>query len=441
MAPHASVRPSALLLFVLSAVPLLPAGALAAQGLPTGDPDALGFDRERLGRAEELIRRLVDSDTLPGAVLLVARKGRVVEARTFGYADLERRVPMRMDHIFRLASATKVWVSTVAMSLYEQDRFGLDTPVAAILPELADLQVFDEEGVPVAAQGSMTVLDLLRHTCGYGYGYEEPIQTAYRRAGILTPGPRLDWTHAWTLDEWARHLASVPMAEEPARFFSYGLCHDILGLLMERVTGKRLDTLLQEEVLDPLGLRDTGFWFDDERAGRLAHVYDVSTGHPVLIDDASTTPFRNRPKALSGGGGWDSPVAYGGLAASAPDFLRLLQMILNGGELDGVRVLGRKTAELFFRNHLAGLESEDSFWPGVGFGLGTAVLYDPARYGEVGSRGTLWWAGSNGASFWVDPREEVVGVLMVQVLPFDVGGFMDRVRRAVMTALSGDPGG
>lgn len=415
------------------------AGDLGAQGLPAGDPGLLGFDPARLQRAEDLVRKLVDTDTLPGAVLVVARNGRIATSKAFGFADLEHRTPMRVDNIFRLASATKVWISVAAMSLYEQDGFSLDQPVASILPEFDGARVFDETGMAVPARTTLTVLDLLRHTCGYGYGYEDPQQAAYRRAGILTPGLQLDWTHPWSLDEWARHLAAVPMAEEPARHFGYGLCHDILGLLLQRVTGEPLDTLLEERVLDPLDLHDTGFWFDDARADRLANVYDVSSGRPTLVDDARTTPFRRRPAALSAGGGWDSPVAYGGLATSGADFVRLLQMILDGGELDGVRILGRKTTELFFRNQLSGLEREDSFWPGVGFGLGTAVLHDPSRFGDVGSPGTLWWAGSNGAYFWVDPEEELVGVLLTQVLPFGVGGFMDRTRRAVMAALAEGP--
>ena len=410
-------------------------GSALAQELPVGDSAALGFDAARLERVGTLIQHLVNTDTIAGAVLMVARDGRVVFSGAYGLADRERKVPMRLDNIFRLASATKIWISTVALMLYEDGAFAMDTPVTEFVPEFASLEVRKGDGAIASAEKQATMRDLFRHTCGYGYGFGGAQQAAYREAGILTRGPTLDWTHDWSLAEWAQHLATVPLAAEPGASFDYGLCHDILGLALEKVARQPLDELLEARVLRPLGLNSTGFWFDDQRARRLANVYEVSNGTLRLVDDANSTRFRRKPGALSGGGGWDSPVGYGGLASSAPDFLRLLQALLDGGELDGVRILGRKTTELFFRNHLTGLDSEDSYWPGVGFGLGTAVLYDPGRFGDIGSAGTIWWAGSNGAYFWVDPVERVVGVYMTQARPFDVGGTMDRVRRAVMTSL------
>jgi len=339
---------------------------LGAQPLPQGDPTELGFDPVRLERARGVIRRLVAADSLPGAVVMVARHGQVVAAFAEGFADLERRTPLRLDHIFRLASQSKVLVSAAGMSLFEDDYFFLDQPVSDVLPDFTTATVFDGE-VTRPANSTLTVRDLFRHTCGYEYrGALEPL---YRSAGLMTDGREADWTHPFTLQEWGTRLAAVSMDAEPGTKFEYGLCHDLLGLFIEAVSGQRLDEVLQERVIGPLSLRDTGFWFDDERIDRLVNVYDMSSGSAVL----------------------------------------------------------------------AGLPSEDSFWPGVGFGLGSAVVYDAARYGEPTSRGTIWWGGSLGTSFWVDPVEEIVGVVMVQVRPFGYARVADRVQKAIYAALVDEP--
>lgn len=407
-----------------------------AQVLPAGAPRELGFDAARLDRAQELVRGLVATDSLPGAVVMVARRGRVVAAFAEGFADLEQGEAMRLDHIFRLASQSKILISAAALSLFEEDAFFLSDPVAGVLPEFATTSWLPGTGTPPRG-GSLTVRDLLRHTCGYAYGGAQV--PAYREAGLMTPGPEPDWSHSLTLREWGRRLAGVGRSVRAATRFDYGLCHDLLGLYLEELTSMPLDEVLRVRVLAPLGMEDTSFWLDGDRVGRLVNVYDMSSGNPVLGDTPERTPFRERPRALSGGGGWDNPIAYGGLVSTASDMLVFLQAILDGGAVNGRRILGRKTTDLFFENHLAGLSDPDSFWPGVGFGLGAAVVYDPARYGEPTSKGSLWWGGSLGTSFWIDPVEEIVGVVMVQVRPFGYAAIGDRVQRAVYAALIDAP--
>jgi CubicO group peptidase (beta-lactamase class C family) len=341
---------------------------------------------------------------------------------------------MRPDAIFRLASATKIVTSVALLTLHDEGRVSLRDPVAPHLPELARLEVVSAAGGSVPAARPLVVRDLLRHTTGYGYGSDEARQALYRKAGIMRPGPDLDWSHEWTLSEWAARLAAVPLADEPGTRFDYGFGSDLAGLLIERLTGQPLDRAIAERVLEPLGMVDTGFVVPEQKLDRLASIYRIADGTVEALDRAVRSPLRRRPKALSGGGGWDN-LGNSGLVSTAPDFHRLLQMILNGGQLDGVRVLSSKTVELMRHNQLAGLEDPDCFWPGVGFGFGYAVLYDLGKFGEIGSPGAMWWAGSTNVHYWLDPAEGMVGVLMVQVRPFGHLDLMDTVRRLTWQAV------
>ncbi len=408
--------------------------ALSTEELAPGDPAALGFSGTRLAALGKMIERKVERGELPGAVIWVARRGRTVVAEAYGAADLETNRAMRVDDIFRLASATKFMVSVGFMTLYEESRVQLSDPVSDYLPQFETMTVFGDDGVPRPAKEILRVRDLLRHTAGYGYGYTDPLQSAYREAGILTEGPGLDWTHDWTLEEWAARLATVPAGEEPGTAFSYGLGHDLLGLVIERVSGMPLDRFMRERVFDPLGMDDTDFVVPKDRLSRLTSIYDMTGDEPVALDRPPNSPFRELPKAPSGGGGWDG-VGNGGLVSTAPDFARLLQMVLNGGELDGVRLLGSKTVELMQVNHLAALEDPTSFWTGVGFGFGYAVVFDRDQFGEIGSEGMMWWAGSTNTSFWLDPEEELLGVFMTQVRPFGHGNVMDLVNLLTYQAI------
>jgi CubicO group peptidase (beta-lactamase class C family) len=389
---------------------------------------------ERLGKLHNRLQTYVDKGQLPGAVLLVARHGKVVSLRAFGSLDIESRAAMRPDAIFRLASAAKIVTSVALLTLHEEGRFSLRDPVADYLPELARLTVADASGAAAPAKRPLRIRDLLRHTSGYGYGFDGAQQVAYRKVGIMQPGPALDWSHDLTLSEWAARLATVPLADEPGMRFDYGFGSDLAGLLIERVTGLPLDRAIEERVLEPLKMVDTGFVVPDHKIDRLASIYRIEEGKVEALDRADRSPLRRRPKAPSGGGGWDN-LGNGGLVSTAPDFCRLLQMILNGGRLDGIRVLAPKTVELMRENQLADLERPDSVWPGVGFGFGYAVLYDQGKFGEIGSPGAMWWAGSTNVHYWIDPREGLIGVLMVQVQPFPYLNVMGEVRNLTWQAI------
>jgi CubicO group peptidase (beta-lactamase class C family) len=411
--------------------------AWPAEDLPLADPATLGMSGERLDRLHERLQAYVDGG-LPGAVLLVARHGKVASLRAYGSLDMESRAVMRPDAIFRLASATKIVTSVALLTLHEEGRFSLRDPVADYLPEFARLTV-GTSGAAAPAKRTLRIRDLLRHTTGYGYGFDEARQAVYRSAGIMRPGPDLDWSHDLTLSEWAIRLATIPMADEPGTRFDYGFGSDLAGLLIERVTGLPLDRAIEERVLKPLKMVDTGFFVPDPKIDRLTSIYGIEKGKVEALDRAARSPLRRRPKALSGGGGWDN-LGNGGLVSTAPDFCRLLQMILNGGILDGVRVLAPKTVELMRLNQLADLERPDSFWPGVGFGFGYAVLYDLSKFGEIGSPGAMWWAGSTNVHFWLDPREGLIGVLMLQVRPFPYLDVMGAVRGLTWQAID-EPSG
>jgi len=382
---------------------------------------AEGFIPARLERVERVIQERVDRGDLPGAVVLLSRRRKVGVLRAFGFSDLESRRPMKTDDLFRLASATKILTSAALLTLYEEGRFRLRDPVGDYVPEFRTLE------------GKLTIRDLLRHTTGYGYGFREPQLSAYRRAGIMKPGPDLDWTHDGTLSEWAVRLATVPLADEPGTRFEYGLGTDIAGLLIERIANQSLDVFLRERLFAPLRMNDTGFVVPEDKLDRLTSVYFAEQGRLKVIDRAPTSAVRLTPKALSGGGGWDN-LGNGGVVSTAPDMFRFLQMLLNRGELDGVRVLSRSTIEMMFRNQLAGLASPE-ISPGVGFGFGYAVVTDPARVGEAVSEGMMWWAGSTNVHYWLDPKEELIGLYFTQVLPFGYLDMMDRVRQLSLHAL------
>lgn len=382
------------------------------------------------------LQAYVEQGSLPGAVHLVMRGDDVLELSVVGYDDVESRTPVRGSSIFRLASATKIWVSVAFMTLVEEGRVILDAPVSQYLPEFGELTVHAPSGKPRPATRELTVEDLLRHSGGMGYGYEEPYRSALAEAGLLEPVHPLgmDWSHPWSLAEWSERLAGVPLEGEPGVRFSYGLHHDVVGALIERVTGQSLGDFMSERVFDPLGLRDTGFSMPEARLGDLTSFYNYTEDGLQRMETGEESPFRSPPRAASGGGGWDQ-IGNGGIASSAPDFARLLRMIMRGGILDDVRILSEESVALLRSNRLEATGNPDSFWPGAGFSFGFAYLYDPDRFPDGGNAGKMWWAGSTNVYFWMDPAEDLVGVFMTHVLPFGHLGVMDTVERLTYEAI------
>jgi CubicO group peptidase (beta-lactamase class C family) len=386
-------------------------------GLPKSDrPEDVGFSTERLKRITEAFRKAVDSGDIPGAVVLIARQGKVAFLEAFGYRDREKQAPMTVDAIFRIASMTKPITSVALMMLADEGRVHLAYPVSAYLPELKNLKVgveaTDSSGTPYLelheARREMTIQDLLRHTSGLTYGLfgSSLLKAAYTEAKIL------DWEQ--TNAELITKLSKLPLAYHPGTTWEYSVSTDVLGRVVEVVSDMTLDRFIAERISHPLGLRDTDFSVPEAEAHRIAEPQvDRSTGERPPMNDP-----RRRLKWLSGGAS---------LKSTAADYARFCEMLLNGGELDGVRVLSAKTIALMTSDHLppgvgfdpisapllgAGAPTTEM---GQGFGLGFAIRKEQGRNPLPGSVGDYAWSGAWGTAFWIDPHEQLIAILMLQV--------------------------
>ncbi|HWW52410.1 MAG TPA: serine hydrolase domain-containing protein [Acidimicrobiales bacterium] len=383
----------------------------------TDKPEELGLSGERLARIGPFFAsRYVDSGKLPGVLTLVARQGRVAHFECSGWADVEAGAALRPDTIFRIYSMTKPITSVAVMSLYEEGHFQLDDKVSRFLPSFADLQVW-ADGTPekyttTAPEREMTIRDLLTHTSGLTYGFmlTHPVDALYRERGVERPDQ--------TLAEMVDRLAEVPLLFSPGTRWNYSVSTDVVGRLVEVMSGSPLDRFLAERVFDPLGMVDTGFSVPAASAGRLAANYVPGPNQSLaLLEAPATSAFLRPPSLLVGGGG---------LVSTAADYLRFAQMLLNGGELAGTRILGRKTVAYMTSNHLPtggdlGSMGQPVFsetnYEGIGFGLGVSVVLDPARAQVMGSVGEYAWGGMASTCFWVDPVEELIGMLLTQLVP------------------------
>ncbi|MBI3960362.1 MAG: beta-lactamase family protein [Chloroflexi bacterium] len=405
-------------------------------------PEKAGFSATRLGRIGDLTRRYVDGGKLAGAVSLVSRRGKVVYFDDYGQRDREAGAEMTLDTLFRLYSMTKPITSVAALMLYEDGHFLLDDPIADYLPAFADVQVcvgMDVTGMRLARpERPPSVRDLMRHTAGLSYGWfqDTPVDQAYRDA-------KMD-QRQYSLTEGVEQLAKLPLVYHPGRAWRYSYATDVLGRLVEVLSGESLDEFLQRHILGPLGMRDTAFQVAPEKVERFAACYtlpnnaqfiaDGSTPSPAdttlaLMETPATSRFTKPPVFLSGGGG---------LVGSTADYLRFCQMLLNRGVLDGVRLLGRKTVELMTMNHLPAelipinISMPD---PGAGFGLGVKVLVDQAVSGRLGSPGMYGWGGAATTTFWIDPAEELIGIFMTQFMPSGHYPVTTQFQRTVYQAL------
>jgi CubicO group peptidase (beta-lactamase class C family) len=379
---------------------LLPAAALS-QPLPSADrPEDLGISSQRLERVREQMKADVQSGRIPGAVLLIARNGKIAWLDALGFQERRAKTPMRSDAIFRVASMSKPITSTAIMILAEEGKLDIGAPVAQYLPEFKDVKVGVDR---VAPKRPMTVQDLLRHTSGLTYGIfgNSPVDEMYRKSGFFA---------SKSLAEMVAAIARLPLAHQPGEDWEYSVSTDVLGRIVEVVGGMELDRFVAERVTGPLKMPDTGFYLNASQATRLAHP-DTA----IALGGADPTV---KPAVLSGGGG---------MLATAGDYARFCQMMLNGGELDGVRILSPKTVTLMTSDQLPPATERhtsvatllDAFGPtpemGTSFGLGFAVRTDPGRNPVPGSVGDFSWAGITGTYFWVDPKEKLIAVLMVQV--------------------------
>ena len=410
-----------------------------AQILPRTRPEDVGLSSTKLERINLLIQRHVDNGELPGAVTLIGRHGKIAHFEAFGYADVETKQRMPRNGIFRIASMAKIFTTVAVMILYEEGHFSLNDPVSSYIPELTDMEVVDwpdkrpQDG-PIATLPSkrqMTIRDLLRHTAGFSYGHDYfGLDKMYEEAGI---NPRYPIPWEGTLHEFIKEIAQLPLAYPPGTMWIYSYATDILGYLIEVITSMPQDQFLRERIYRPLGLNDTGFTISENDFDRFPNLYRFENNDLLLLDVAEFSEFMQNPSAFSGGGGWTSS-GYGGLISTAMDFAKILQLLLNEGQLDGKRVLSRKTVELMLQDHLNGI-SNNWLGPGVGFNLVSAVLKDVGADGDVGSRGMIWWAGSCNTYYFMDPVEDMFGILMTQIRPFGHLGLMGKFKRFCMHAI------
>ncbi len=409
---------------------LLPAalfahGIAGGQGRSNGRSEAAGFDSERLDRLRAVMQRYVDRGELAGMVMLVARNGRIALHAPLGKQDREAGKAMRRECLFRIASMSKPVTSVAAMLLYEEGRFLLNDPISRYLPKFANARVLKPGAVTSAARGgsnpetvpaerAITVRDLLTHRSGLVYGIfdQGPVGEAYRKAGISEGLSGETGTIAETIDR----LAMLPLQAQPGKSWLYGMSTDVLGRLVEVVSGQTLEQFLRERIFKPLRMNDTSFAVSEGAWPRFATQYTVAEGGGIrpMKDPEQVSGIKMAPNAS-----YRTPKTYfaggAGLVSTAQDYARFAQMLLNGGELDGVRLLSRKTVELMTTSHTSDLERP--LGAGTAFGLGFGIVTDVGATQQSGSVGSYNWGGIYGTSFWVDPKEKLVGVLMAQQFP------------------------
>ncbi|HYA48859.1 MAG TPA: serine hydrolase domain-containing protein [Burkholderiales bacterium] len=382
--------------------------AFAAK-LPAAKPQEVGLSAERLDRLGAVMQQYVDAGKVPGLVVLVVRDGKAAYFKAFGKLDLGRGTPMPLNGIFRIASQSKAVTSVALMTLVEEGRISLGDPVSKFIPEFKEskvaLQAADKGATGysiVPAKREITIRDLLTHTAGISYG-DGPAADLYKAAGVQ------GWSFVskdMPIGDGIRKLARLPFDAQPGERWVYGFNIDILGYVVEVVSGMSLADYIEKKITGPLGMSDTRFFLPEANAGRFASVYGVGKdGKLELVEDALDSPYLKGPHRCYSGGA--------GLLSTAEDYARFLQMLGNGGELDGVRVLGPKTVEVMTVNQVGDLYGTR----GQGFGLGFWVTSDVGKTGEMGSVGAFGWGGAYYTTYWVDPAERLVAVFMTQLLP------------------------
>lgn len=412
-------------------------------------PESVGMSKTALDRVDaHLKNRYIDAGRFPGAQLLVYRRGKIAHSSVQGFADLERKVPVKDDTIYRIYSMTKPLTSVAFMMLVEEGLVAIDEPVAKYIPEWKNLGVFVAGTAPAfltrPPTRPMLIVDLLRHTSGLTYGFQQRsnVDAAYRSEKIG------EVEKSGTLQSMVEGLAKIPLEFSPGEAWNYSVSTDVIGYLVGKISGMPFEQFLKARILDPLGMTDTDFHVPASKAHRFAACYSADPGGGMtfhagqrregltLQDDPATSSFLTPPSFISGGGGLCSTVA---------DYLTFCRALINGGELGGVRVIGPKTLALMTTNHIPGgrtlpevsrsLFSEASY-NGIGFGLGFAVTMRPAETLIAGSPGEYNWGGAATTSFWIDPAEELITIFMTQVLPSSAYPIRRELRSMVYAAIN-----
>jgi CubicO group peptidase (beta-lactamase class C family) len=392
-----NIRAILALLCILS-LPVQPAS------LPPTKPEDVGLSGERLTRIDKMIQRYIERHEIAGAVSLVARRGRIAWMKSQGVMDLEKQTPMKDDTIFAIASMTKPITTVALMMLYEEGYFQLNDPLSKFIPEFKDMKV----AVPAApaayklvpADRPITIRHILTHTAGLPNTYVGLTKPEFDK---LTASRKPEDT----VGDFTKQLAKMPLNFQPGTSWEYGPATDVAGYLVEVISGIPLDQYFEQKIFKPLGMKDTFFYAPDDKVSRRATIYTPVAGGGIKAMPVAQNRTR---KYFSGAGG---------LSSTAADYVRFCQMLLNGGQLDGTRLLSRKTIELMTQNHIGPTIKLWDSLPGERFGLGFSIKTDLGETANLGSVGTFGWGGAFGTVFWIDPKEQMVGILMIQLRPYD----------------------
>ena len=396
-----------LLLFTLLTTALCDAGKVAGSELSVTDPGVVGMSREKLQMVGKAVQGFIRDKRIAGASVMISRKGKIVYAGNFGLRDIEKKKPMTEDTIFRVYSMTKAVTSVAAMILVESGQLRLEDKVSKHLPAFTKAQVWKDAQL-VAPRKPATVKDLLCHSSGYSYGDTgiQEIDAPHLEHGALRETTKLS--------DFSTQAARIPMAFEPGAGWLYGISTDLLGAVVERASGMALDQFFESRIFTPLGMIDTGFIIPEDKRMRLAAAYNSDNQGSLSRRNSDLFTYSSRTRLLSGGGG---------LASTILDYTRFLQMIANGGEWNGQRLLQKKTVETMTRNHLSGpampIRFPGNIRHGTGFGLGFSVKTAQTDWNKAGRLGEYGWGGMLSTHFWISPADQLVVVTMEQTYPFD----------------------
>jgi CubicO group peptidase (beta-lactamase class C family) len=400
-------RVSPLVIAIVAGLLLVTSTGAAGQALPTAAPASEGFAPDRLDRLHARMKQFVDDGQHAGILSLIARNGHIVDVQAWGLRDREQHLPMERNTIFRIYSMTKMVTTVAVMQLVEQGRIALDDPVGKYLPALASPKVFAGGTAKhprlVAATRAVTIKDLLTHTSGYPYWFmysKGPLDEIYKDAALAD---------AKSLDEFIQRLSALPLAHQPGARFSYGIGLDVLGAVVQKVSGEKFEAYVADQVCGPLKMVDTAFYVPAEKRSRLATVYTTKDGALSKVTEPLTMT------SVDAGG---VPFGGAGLFSTIDDYARLGQALLNGGQLDGVRILGRKSVELMEANELSHMAKvTNQFSDSDGFGFGGAVRVELARGNRLGSVGQFGWTGAATTYFNIDPHEHTMVLVFTQHFP------------------------
>lgn len=365
--------------------------------LPVTSPENVGMSSEKLARAKSSMQALIDNEKIAGASIIVARKGKIVLSETFGMMDKKAKKPMQPDTIFRIYSMSKPITSVAAMMLYEQGKLKLDDPISKYIPEFKGLKVYSESGKYDNQLRQMSVRDLLRHTSGLTYGYfgNTAVDKMYMVKGVLK--------QTSSLQDMINKLSRIPLLYQPGTKWHYSVSTDVLGYLVQKVSGQSLDEFFRQNIFEPLDMKDTAFYVPNEKVNRFAACYGPGqNGGLKITDDPTKSQYLTPPLLCSGGGG---------LVSTARDYMLFSQMLLNKGQLDGKRLLRSETVEMMTLNQLPDSVKRGE---GEGFGLGFSVQLRDGKFPQ----GEYGWGGAASTHFWISPKDELIVIALSQYMPF-----------------------